>query len=269
MHVCWESGVIMKLGLKNRYALITGGSRGIGMAIARSLAGEGVRVCVVSRGISDLEKLLDSMGGQSAGHLSVPLDLTLDDSPEKLFNIMREANFGSLDVLVHSLGGTDDIRDPFCTVADWRRLYRLNFEVIVELNNIFLPAMLERKWGRIVHISSIAAMENQGPVPYCAFKAALTAYTRSMGGVLAPDGVVMSAILPGAVFTEGGYWDGALKNRPEHVHKFLKERQRIGRFGSVDEIASWVTFLCSEHASFNVGSIIPVDGGQGRGYFGQ
>jgi 3-oxoacyl-[acyl-carrier protein] reductase len=112
-------------------------------------------------------------------------------------------------------------------------------------------------------------MENHGPVTYCAMKAALTAYTRSMGGVVAPEGVVMSAVLPGAVYTEGGYWDNTSKDNPQHVHKFLNERQRIGRFGETREIGDFVTYLCSNLASFNTGSIIPIDGGQGRGYFGQ
>ena len=112
-------------------------------------------------------------------------------------------------------------------------------------------------------------MENQGPVTYCSVKAALTAYTRSLGGVVAPNGVVVSAVLPGAVFTEQGYWDIASKNNPKHVENFLRDRQRIGRFGKTEEIGNYVTFLCSELASFNTGSIVPIDGGQGRGYFGQ
>ena len=134
---------------------------------------------------------------------------------------------------------------------------------------MIVPGMQARKWGRAVHISSISAMENHGPVTYCAIKAALTAYTRSFGGVVAPDGVVVSAVLPGAVFTEKGYWDTASRENPDHVKKFLTERQRIGRFGRPEEIGNYVAYLCSEHASFNTGSIVPVDGGQGRGYFGQ
>lgn len=146
---------------------------------------------------------------------------------------------------------------------------RLNFEVAVELNTLIVPNMQRKKWGRVVHISSISSMENHGPVTYCTVKAALTAYTRSFGGVVAPDGVVVSTVLPGAVFTEKGYWDITSKKNPEHVKKFLTERQRIGRFGNPEEIGNFVAFLCSDLASFNTGSIIPVDGGQGRGYFGQ
>ena len=112
-------------------------------------------------------------------------------------------------------------------------------------------------------------MENQGPATYCAMKAALTAYVRSLAGIVAKDNVMLSAVLPGAIFNEGGYWADAVENRPEHVRYFLTERQRIGRFGKPEEIANTILFLASDLASFTVGSIVPVDGGQGRGFFGQ
>lgn len=257
----------MDLGIKGRRALVTGASRGLGRAIAQGLAREGVIVAAVSRTKQDLEKLVEEMGGYDVGHLAIPMDLRPEGMPGAL---MRELeDFGALDIVVHNIGGTLDITDPFCSIDKWRMVYRYNFEIAVELNNLILPGMRQRKWGRVVHISSIAGMENQGPVTYCAIKAALTAYARSMGGVVAPDGVVISAVLPGAVFTEKGYWDITARERPEHVHKYLTERQRIGRFGRPEEIGNFVTYLCSDLASFNTGSIVPVDGGQGRGYFGQ
>ncbi len=258
----------MELGIKNRLALVTGAGRGIGLAIAKCLAREGAHVAVVSRTESDIESLVSDMGGAEKGHLGVALDLTLEEAPSELFKTLSE-KFGEPSIVVHNLGGTLDIKDPFCSIADWRRVYRFNFEVAVELNILLVPPMQKKRWGRVVHISSISAMENHGPVTYCAIKAALTAYTRSFGGVVAPDGVVVSAILPGAVFTEGGYWDYTSKNNPEHVQRYLSERQRIGRFGKPEEIGNMVAFLCSDLASFNTGSIIPIDGGQGRGYFGQ
>lgn len=258
----------MDLGIKNRLALVTGAGRGIGRAIAQCLAGEGACVVAVSRTKSDIESLIEAIGGTEQGHLGVTLDLTLENAPAELCTILAE-KFGEPSIIVHNLGGTLDIKDPFCSIADWRRVYRFNFEVAVELNIILVPPMQKKKWGRVVHISSISGMENQGPVTYCAMKAALTAYTRSFGGVVAPDGVVVSAILPGAVFTEGGYWGYTSKENPEHVRRYLSERQRIGRFGKPEEIGNMVAFLCSDLASFNTGSIIPIDGGQGRGYFGQ
>jgi NAD(P)-dependent dehydrogenase (short-subunit alcohol dehydrogenase family) len=259
----------MDLGIKGKLALVTGAGRGLGRAIAKSLADEGARVVATSRTEADLDELMAEIGGTGAGHLSVPMDIVPEGGPAELLRKSREGGFDHFDIAVHNVGGTLDIKDPFCSVEDWRRVYRFNFEVAVELNALIVPAMQKRKWGRVVHISSISAMENHGPVTYCAMKAALTAYTRSFGGVVAPDGVVISAVLPGAVFTEGGYWDTTSRENPEHVRKYLTERQRIGRFGRPEEIGNYVAYLCSELASFSTGSIVPVDGGQGRGYFGQ
>jgi NAD(P)-dependent dehydrogenase (short-subunit alcohol dehydrogenase family) len=259
----------MNLGLNDKRAIVTGSGRGIGMGIVKRLASEGTKVGMIARTSTDVKNVLNEIGGEEHGHVGMAIDLTPDGVPVQLIEKLKGKSFWPIDIIVHNLGGTLDIKDPFCSIEDWRRLYRFNFEIAVELNLLLVPKMQERNWGRVVHISSIAAMENHGPVTYCAMKAALTAYTRSLGGVVAPDGVVISAVLPGAIFTEDGYWDLTSKTNPTHVKKFLTERQRIGRFGKIDEIANYVTFLCSELASFNTGSIVPVDGGQGRGYFGQ
>lgn len=259
----------MEFGLRKKRALVTGAGRGIGRAIAECLAAEGALVAAVSRTQADLDHLLEVLPDGRSKHVALACDLTEDGAPSKALRRLEEADFWPLDVVVHNLGGTLGISDPFCSLDQWRQVYRANLEVAVEINRAVVPGMQTRKWGRVVHISSISAMENHGPVTYCAMKAALTAYTRSFGGVVAADNVMISAVLPGAVFTEGGYWDEASRNRPEHVEKYLTERQRIGRFGRPAEIAQFVTYLASDLASFNPGTIVPIDGGQGRGYFGQ
>lgn len=259
----------MDLGIEDKKALVTGAGRGLGCAIAKALAAEGAKVLVTSRTEVDLAELVESIGGTKRGHLAIAMDIIPDGGPASLLGKAKQGGFEHFDIVVHNIGGTLDIKDPFCSIEDWRRIYRCNFEVAAELNTMIVPQMQENKWGRVVHISSISAMENHGPVTYCSMKAALTAYTRSFGGVVAPDGVVVSAVLPGAVYTKGGYWDRTSKENPEHVNKYLTERQRIGRFGRPEEIGNYVTYLCSELASFNTGSIVPIDGGQGRGYFGQ
>ncbi len=203
----------MDLGIRNRLALVTGGSRGIGASIAECLAKEGVRLAVVSRTASDVKNLIVQIGGDKGGHLGVVLDLVKEDGPKKLVKILNK-DFGMPSIVIHNLGGTLDINDPFCSVRDWRRIYRINFEVAVELNILLVPNMQKSHWGRVVHISSISSMENHGPVTYCAMKAALTAYTRSFGGVVARHGVVVSAVLPGAVYTQKGYWDIASTENP-------------------------------------------------------
>lgn len=258
----------MDLGLTDRLALVTGAGRGLGHSISVNLAKEGAKVAVVSRTKSDIDALVEEMGGAGKGHYGTVADLTEEGAPGRLVEELF-SKFGQPSIVVHNLGGALDINDPFCSIEDWRKVWRINVEVAIELNLLLVPAMRKAGWGRIVHISSISALENHGAIPYCSTKAALTAYARSLGRFLAPDGIVVTAVLPGAVLTEGGYWDITSKERPEHVEKYLAERMAIRRFGTPDEIGTIVTFLCSEQASFCVGSIVPVDGGQGRSFFGQ
>lgn len=234
----------MNLGIQGKKALVTAGSRGIGKAIAQALADEGAEVAVVSR-----------TDPGTFRHFSY--DLTTSWR-EMMLDLV--STFGPPDILVHSLGGTLGITDPFCSAEDWQKVYRLNLGVAVDLNRTLIPYMQTRGWGRVVHVSSVSALENQGTVPYCSMKAALNAYVRSMGRVVAKDGVCISAVMPGAVFTEGGYWDHP------RAEKFVEERMAIGRLGRVEEIGKVVSFLCSDLASFVVGSSVLVDGGQGRSF---
>jgi NAD(P)-dependent dehydrogenase (short-subunit alcohol dehydrogenase family) len=250
----------MDLGIRGRTALVTGGGRGLGRSIASCLAREGVRVAVVARTVTDVEAFVAAHGGE---HRGLACDLAEEGAPARMIAEVG-APFDRPDILVHNVGGTLDIADPYCSVADWRRVYRFNLEIAIELNVMLVPHMQRQKWGRVVHVSSIAALENQGPVPYCSIKAALNAYTRSFGRFVSADGVNVSAVMPGAVFTEAGYWDNASRERPEPVAKYLSERMAIKRFGTPDEIGQLVAFLCSQHASFIVGSAMLVDGGQGR-----
>ncbi len=241
----------MNLGLKGKKTLVTGAGRGIGRSIATCLKNEGADVIVASRTQLD--------------NVDYVMDLMEEGAPGELVTTLRKRNI-SPDIVVHNLGGTLGITDPFCSIEDWRKVWRLNMEVALELNNLLIPDMRDRHWGRIVHISSISALVNHGPVTYCSIKAALTAYSRCMGRFLAPEGIVVTAVLPGATMTEGGYWDIASTERPDHVEKFLADRMAIHRFAHPDEIGNVVAFLCSEQASFMIGSSVPVDGGQGRNY---
>lgn len=256
----------MDLGIKNKRALVTAASRGIGESIAVNLAKEGAKVAIVARSKGDLENVMARMGGVAEGHYMIVSDLTVEGVPEKIINELS-SNFGMPDILINNLGDTLDITDPLCPLSDWQKVYRMNLEVTVELSNLVIPYMKNNGWGRIVNISSTASMENNGPVTFCSMKSALTAYSRSMGRVLAKEGIVMSAVLPGAVATKGGFWDKALQERPEHAAKYLAERCPLGKFGESDDIGSVAIILCSEQAKFCQGSIFPIDGGQSRHYF--
>lgn len=257
----------MDLGLKGKKALVTGGAVGIGQAIALDLAKEEVNVVITSRNAERLERTIEMMGGREAGHYGVLCDIADEGAPQMLAEEVHK-NFGNLDIVVNNVGSTQNITDPYCPISDWRKVFRLNFEVAIEINNLFIPYMKKQDWGRIVNITAGSALENNGPVTYCASKAAFTAYTRAMGRILAIEtsNVVMTAVLPGVVLTEGGHWDTVLKERPEHAEKYLKERCPLGRFGHPSEISLMVVLLCSEKATFCQGSIVLVDAGQAKHY---
>ncbi|OGV32607.1 MAG: hypothetical protein A2020_07410 [Lentisphaerae bacterium GWF2_45_14] len=250
----------MDLGIKGKLALVTGASKGIGKAVCLALAEEGVRVAMVARSKESLEVFIDKKGKE---HISLVYDLSKEDAPSRMIKDLTE-RAGYPDIVINNVGGNLGITDPLCSIEDWRRSYRFNFEIAVEINHLILPYMQKNKWGRIVHMSSIAALENQGSPTYCAMKAALNAYIRSVGRYVSSSGISMSAVMPGAVLTEGGYWDIARKERPDHVKKYLEERMAIKRFGSLDEISRITVFLCSQYAGFIAGSAFLVDGGQGR-----
>lgn len=258
----------MNLGLKEKRALVTGGASGIGRAIAVDLSKEGAKVIITSRNRTLLRKTMQEIGGEKNGHLGIVIDVSKEGAPAALAKRIWK-DFGQLDIVVNNVGSTLNILDPYCSISDWRNVFRVNFEVAVEISTLFIPHMKKQDWGRIVNISSLASLENSGPVTYCAAKTALTAYTRCMGRILATEAtnVVMSAVLPGIILTETGHWQNILKKNPDHYRKYVNERCPLGRLGTPAEISPTVLLLCSELATFSHGAIVPVDAGQSRHYF--
>lgn len=258
----------MKLGIEGKLALVTGGATGIGKAIALELAREGARVVVTSRRTDRIDATVAELKLMGTGHGGIISNISDIGAPTQVVATVLQ-NYGPIDIVVNNVGDTLGIVDPLCSLDDWAQLFRLIMGVAIEINNAVIPGMRDRKWGRIVNITAGAGMENSGPVPYSSLKAAFTAYSRSMARVLALEntGIVMSAVLPGVVLTEDGHWSEVLKTRPEHAEKYLQDRTVLRRFGKPDEISPMVALLCSELASFCIGSIVPVEGGQARHFF--
>jgi 3-oxoacyl-[acyl-carrier protein] reductase len=243
-----------------RVSLVSGASRGIGRQVALDLSKSGSYVIGVARASNDLTLLDSALQTMAGGGRTIALDL---DSPNALKELLAKIEVEP-DILVHNVGGNLGLTNPLGGSDEFLSVIRHNLAISIDLNSHYVPKMQARGWGRVCHISSISALENQGPPAYSAAKAGVNAYVRGLGRYVARDGVVVTAVMPGAVMTEGGYWDVSLRERPEHVNRFISERMAIGRFGTVEEISSVVGFLVSEEASFMSGSCVLVDGGQGR-----
>ena len=258
----------MDLGLKGKRALVVGASRNIGAAVARCFAAEQCAVTVVARDREKMAILVEEIGGSAAGHGFVDSDLLLPGEPTRVTQHVLEA-VGPCDVVVHNVGGALGCKDPFGRVEDWERVWRFNAGVAIEMNRVLIPPMLERGWGRVVHMSSINGQEGEplsvpfeGAIPYASAKAYLNAYVKALGRECAKDNVIVSALMPGVILSEGKYWDKVRQARPELANDFLARHYAIGRFGRPEEIAPFAVFMASEHASFAAGSIVPIDGGR-------
>ena len=129
------------------------------------------------------------------------------------------------------------------------------------INSVLIPEMIKNKWGRVIHVSSISAKMLRGNPLYASSKAFLNAYVKTVGRQVAQSGVVMSAVMPGAVAFKNSYWEKTKKDNPAKVNDFLSHHQAVGRFGTPEEIANMVLFLGSEKASFMQAAIVPIDGG--------
>ena len=163
-----------------------------------------------------------------------------------------------IDILVHVIGGSQGVTDTWAPSSDWQKVWRLNLGIAHDLNRVLVPRMQERGWGRVIFISSSAPRLKIGYAPYCSAKGALDAYVGNVSKDISKDGVIMSAVAPGNVYTEGRYFS-TLKGREKR--DFLTNYLPIGRLAHAIEIAKVVGFLASEDASYMAGSVVQVDGG--------
>ncbi len=248
----------MDLGIGERRALVTGGTRGIGLAIAQALAAEGARVAVVARGREGLESARSGFGA-----LPVAADLTTAQGCAEAFATTERA-FGGVDILVNNLGGRAGTSWADTDVPELEQAMAANLYPAARLSRRALPGMTARGWGRIVVVSSVFGREAGGAPAYNAAKAAELSFVTSLGREVGSRGILVNAVAPGSVLFEGGSWDRRQKADPVGIADFVARELPLKRFGSPTEVAAVVAFLCSEAASLVNASCITVDGGQSR-----
>lgn len=247
----------MRVDLSGRHVLVTGASQGLGADAAKGFAACGARVSLCARRADALDAVLGTLDG--AGHRTVVADLS---QPGEGTRVVAEVEATSpVDIVLHAAGGNMDLRDIFASSDVWQQVWQLNVGAIIDLNNGLVPGMRSRRWGRILHLSSRATVSFGGAPAYAAAKSYLNAYTVMLGRAVAADGIVVSAVAPGAISAPGNNWERAEAQWPENVAKYVSEHQAIGRLGRPDDITPMLLFLASDAGRFAAGSIIPIDGG--------
>lgn len=244
----------MDFGLHGETALVSGATRGIGLAIATALAAEGARVAVAARTAADVERVAAELGG---------IPVVADLSSEAGCRAVLEAT-GSVSVLVNNLGLRAGTGWADTGVGEIELAMAGNLYPAVRLSLLALPAMRAAGWGRIVVISSLFGREAGGAPAYNAAKAAEISFVTSLAREVAADGVTVNCVAPGSIMFEGGSWHRRQQADPEGIADFVRRELPLGRFGTPEEVAGVVAFLCGRPASLVNGACVAVDGGQSR-----
>ena len=257
----------MDLGLKNKVALVTAASRGLGRAVAEELAAEGASVIICSRRQETIERVANEIAEVTgATVLGFAADVSNADDVARLVGSALE-RFGRIDILVTNAGGPPAGPFESFTLEQWETATRLLLHSAVELARQVLPGMKERRSGRILNITSIAVKQ---PVDNLilsnSLRAAVTGFARTLANEVAPYGITVNNIMPGYTRTErveelSRMMAAKEKISPEEFVARWEKEIPMGRIGEPREFAALAAFLVSERAGYITGTSIPVDGG--------
>jgi 3-oxoacyl-[acyl-carrier protein] reductase len=241
--------------MSNRTALVTGASRGIGKACARTLAGAGNRLILAARSVEKLEEVATEIRGAGGEAFVVEMDLANKESIARAVDLAAK-EFGRIDILVNNAGVTKDGLALRMKQGDWELVLATNLSGAFYAVQAVLSGMLRERWGRIINISSVVGeMGNAGQANYVASKAGLIGLTKSLAQEVGSRNITVNAVAPGFIETDMTH------GLSEELKKKLLDNTPLRRFGTADDIAHAVRFLASDEASFITGHVMDVNGG--------
>ncbi len=257
----------MDLQIRGKYALITGGSHGIGLATARSLAAEGCNVAICARREDRLAQALSQLKSQGVQTLGIPADALIPADIERVIKKVIES-WKTLHILINNVGGGGRWGSPSIEETSeevWVDVYNKNAMAAVRFTKLALPYMCRQKWGRVVTVASIQGCEGGGRPWYSMAKSAEIALmkTLAMNRDLVRDGITFNTVAPGSIMIPDTGWEEEKKKDPKGFEKALSDFP-LGRLGTPEEVADTITFVCSEKAGFLNGACIVVDGAESR-----
>ena len=256
----------MNLELQDKIAIVTGSSRGLGLASARALAAEGCRVTICARGEAALEAAAAELRSASPGGervLTVVADVSTAEGITRVVNRTIET-FGGLDILVNNVGLAAGTTIVETSDETWQEAFDQTLFPAIRASRLAVPHMKRRGGGSIVMIASIWGRESGGRMTYNAVKAAEISLAKSMAQQLAQDNIRVNSVAPGSILFPGGSWYRRQQQDPEGIAEFVRRELPFGRFGRPEEVGAVVAFLSSARASWISGASLPVDGCQSR-----
>ena len=249
----------MNLGLQDRVAAVTGGSRGLGYALAESLLAEGCRVAICAR---DQARLDAAAGALGPDVFAKRADVGKPGEAEAFIEAAA-SHFGALDILVHNAGGGAG-RGLESPDAEFAQSLDLNALAGLRAARAAVPFMRRQNRGRIIFIASVWGRESGGRTGYNMAKAAEISLAKALSRELAKDNILVNSVAPGSLMFPGGSWERRQQSDPEGIAAYVKAEMPLGRFGTPEEVAAVVTFLASDRASLVTGASWSVDGGMSR-----
>lgn len=260
----------MILGLKDKFAIITGGSHGIGLATAISLAKEGCNICIISRCNEKLREAKSKVEAYGVECNIIQADVLNDQDIEECFAKINSL-YSHIDILINNVGGggrwgLEDIEQTDDCV--WEEVYKKNFTCALKFTKLVLPYMKKQSWGRVITVTSTLGRQGGGRPWFNVAKTSQTCLMKnlSLNKDLVRHNITFNSIAPGCIMIPGTGWEAEEKADPKKFKKMVQKKFPLGRLGTPKEVGDVICFLCSSQASLINGAAIAVDGAESTAF---